>query len=313
MRMMNVAIFLAIIAIYEVHTATTDKFDGKAFFIRNFHFGHANLAQIRDMKHSNKICHYCVVTSEHVRPNQLWRFTAATNFPGGQKGYYYISNLVNEDRLMSIKGDVGVYGAEYGDDQLWRLSKQKGGSKKHTPYLLENKAYPKFRLEKYGKRDNLIRMDDGWQDVGSDVPDNAKWVLVPRYSANYVKTVIWMADNRRGTQDFAEEVTFSTGLRLQKSSEISTKIGLEASLKASIQGVGDLETKFSAEISTSMSSESESTWGQENKITFTAPAGKQYRVLQDQISFNSDFERDNLRFYGAYTIEETNDKFGCTD
>jgi len=288
----------------------SDDFDGGAFFIRSLKFGHASLAQVKAAKHSNKICYDCVITFETPFPDQLWLFTAASNF-NGPKGYYYIKNLAHGGRLMSGDGQlrqrVGVYSSEYGDDQLWKLKKKGKG------FILSNKAHPEARLTKSQPANDYVGVVAGTHGDLDQV-----WSIIPRYEANYVKTVIWSTDNRKGTNDFSETVKVSKGLKLMSSSSLSTKVGLETSIEKSIgkAGIGGkASAKLTTEISTSMESSTEETWTEEREVTFTAPAGKQYRVWQEQLSLDSDVKSDNIRFYGEYTIEEsdTGGKLKCDD
>ena len=101
-------------------------------------------------------------------------------------------------------------------------------------------------------------------------------------------------------------------MKLTKSTSVSTKIGFEYSLKSSlsvpIKGItAGMEStyKFSMEIQTSMSSSEEKSWSKETATTYTAPAGKKYRVLQTLLDFSSPLDSDNCCLYCTERIDES--------
>jgi len=67
----------------------------------------------------------------------------------------------------------------------------------------------------------------------------------------------------------------------------------------------DLKT----ELSNTLATGSEKSWVTENEITFTAPAGKNYRIKQPEASFKSLLNDDDCVFSGKYTVEESTEPF----
>ena len=123
---------------------------------------------------------------------------------------------------------------------------------------------------------------------------------------------IWSCDNREGSEPFSEEITVTTGIKLRSSESISTTVGLETSLKASVSDAGvsvDMETKLSTQIQTCLSHSEEKNWSRTSKITFTAPKGKNYRVKQLTCDFASPLGSDDCALTCHYTIEERDDEF----
>lgn len=293
-------------------TSLLEDLDGKVYFIRNFEFGHANIAQSSPIK-LVKTCFCSVGTSENLHYDQLWQFQSASNFPGEPDGAYYITNVKHGARLMTDGKDIGVYDKSYENNQLWTLRKHENGE----GYFIYNKDFSKCCIAKPQRKNKVSLCTTSLTAWDGDTQENdfTKWVLVPRFRANYVKTVIWSADNRRGSQDFSETVKLTKGLKLTSSMELTTKVGLEVSLKMSLGllGLGDLESTVSAEISTTLSRGTEKMWQESHEIKFTAPAGKMYRVFQHQISFESDLTCDGMQYYGSYAIDESEDGSDCPD
>ena len=127
---------------------------------------------------------------------------------------------------------------------------------------------------------------------------------------------IWSADNRTGSNDFSEEKTVTTGLKLTSSTSISTTVGLEQSLKASAKaslgfdefGV-EVSMAITSQIERSLSQTEEKSWSSQSKIKFTAPKGKNYRVKQATCDFTSLLVEDNCRLSCNYKVEETDGEF----
>ena len=59
------------------------------------------------------------------------------------------------------------------------------------------------------------------------------------------------------------------------------------------------------EITKSLTRGSEKTWNTKSTITFTAPAGKNYRVTQFVVTFKSEIPGDEIALYTNYKVEET--------
>jgi len=124
-----------------------------------------------------------------------------------------------------------------------------------------------------------------------------------------MKTVtLWKSDNRTGSQDFSERVKITTGLKLTKSESFSTTTSLTFSLEAALNGIG-ASTELKTELSDTLETGSEKNWVTEREITFTAPAGKNYRVKQQVASFTSIVDADDCVFSGDYIVEESAEPF----
>ena len=97
------------------------------------------------------------------------------------------------------------------------------------------------------------------------------------------------------------------GLKLTKSSYLSTKTSLEASLGAAIpiHVPFKLGLSIKAVVHTALKKSSEKTWSSKSTITFTAPAGKNYRVTQFVVTYKSEIPGDDIALYTSYKVEET--------
>ena len=98
------------------------------------------------------------------------------------------------------------------------------------------------------------------------------------------------------------------GLNLTSSKSFSTKFGLKTSLEASIGqgGFGTLQmTDCSTELESSVSTTDEKSWQRETKVKLVARAGKNYRVLQNTVKFESPLVADNCKLLCSYTIEKS--------
>ena len=114
-------------------------------------------------------------------------------------------------------------------------------------------------------------------------------------------------DNRQGSLPFVEKKVVTQGLKLTKSSSVSTKRSLEFSLDAVIPSSvpTKIGLKMKSQIKTSLKKSSEKTWSSKSTITFTAPAGKNYRVTQFVVTYKSEIPGDDIALYTSYKVEET--------
>ena len=166
--------------------------------------------------------------------------------------------------------------------------------------------YPDSRLTKFGK-------DDGnWGTYDGADYDDQIWKLTPRFKAEVKDVILWSCDNREGSQDFSEEITVTTGLKLTSSSTVSTKFGLEQSLQASVSyGIAsaEVQTKISFQLETSLSHTEEKNWSRQSKVNFTAPKGKNYRVKQLVCDFASPLASDDCALKCNYKVDESDGPF----
>ena len=169
--------------------------------------------------------------------------------------------------------------------------------------------YYKIRSCKYKNR-VFSKWGSGNGDWGTYKDVNAKnqfWLLKPRFNATVSQSQIWGVDNRQGSKAFVEKKVVTQGLKLTKSSSISTKRSLEFSLDAVIPSSvpTKIGLKMKSQIKTSLKKSSEKTWSSKSTITFTAPKGKNYRVTQFVVTFKSEIPGDAMALYGSYKVEET--------
>ena len=99
--------------------------------------------------------------------------------------------------------------------------------------------------------------------------------------------------------------TITTGIILTESNTVSTKVGFEYSLTNSVEAAGMESTAtFTSEIATSLSTSRESSWSKQTTTTFTAPAGKHYKIFQIILDFSSPYQLDDCSLYTHERIEE---------
>merc|ERR1712141_695787 len=102
---------------------------------------------------------------------------------------------------------------------------------------------------------------------------------------------------------FVEKKVVTQGLKLTKSSSVSTKRSLEFSLDAVIPS--SVPTKIGLKMKSQIKTSLKKTWSSKSTITFTAPKGKNYRVTQFVVTFKSEIPGDAMALYGSYKVEET--------
>ena len=101
-------------------------------------------------------------------------------------------------------------------------------------------------------------------------------------------------------------------MKLTNSENISTRVGFETSLKASlgasIYGITagiEATTTFSTQIEISLMSSEERFWSKSTTTTYKAPPGKRYRIVQTILDFSSALSRDDVSLYTMERIEES--------
>lgn len=281
-------IFPMIAFIGTLAVSTGVVLDGNTFFIYNKQYYFQKLAQWGTGGRN-------VGTYQKAAIDQLWTLKADPK----NKGCYYIKNVKYKGYLIGQWGDydqgVGVFKGKRADDQMWKFEK-KG-------------KYYKIRSCKYKNR-VFSKWGSGNGDWGTYKDVNAKnqfWLLKPRFNATVSQSQIWGVDNRQGSKAFVEKKVVTQGLKLTKSSSVSTKRSLEFSLDAVIPSSvpTKIGLKMKSQIKTSLKKSSEKTWSSKSTITFTAPKGKNYRVTQFVVTFKSEIPGDAMALYGSYKVEET--------
>ena len=228
--------------------------------------------------------------------DQLWTLKADPK----NKDCYYIKNAKYKGYLIGQWNDKDqgaiVFKGRRADDQMWKFEK------KGKYYKIRNCKFTNRVFTKWGSGDG----DWGtYKDVGNW--PNQFWLLKPRFNAKVAQSQIWGMDNRQGSLPFVEKKVVTQGLKLTKSSSLSTKTSLEASLGAAIpiHVPFKLGLSIKAVVHTALKKSSEKTWSSKSTITFTAPKGKNYRVTQFVVTFKSEIPGDEMALYGSYKVEET--------
>jgi len=236
-----------------------------------------------------------------VHPDQFWLLERDRD---EKEEYYYIKNIHHDGYRIGKWGkgdkDVGSYGGKYYSDQLWKFVKE------GDYYRIYNKKYPTAKIAKWGKGDG------DWGTYAKDDYDDQLWKLTPRFTATPSTKILWHSDNRTGSKPFAVKKTVTTGIVLTRSETVSTKVGLAASLNlaATYKAVtAGLTTSVSYEITKSMTTTEEKSWSETTEIPFEAPAGKNYRVVQNTMIFTSPYPDDDMELFLSYRIDETTGDF----
>ena len=188
-----------------------------------------------------------------------------------------------------------MYNGQRNDDQLWSFEPV------GKYYKIRSCKYTNRVFSKWGSWDSSFGTH---RDINAE---DQLWDLKPRFEAKAVQTNIWAVDNRGGSKPFTETREVTQGLKLTQSSTISTKVNLEASLGFTIpiQMPINVGLAMKGEITKSLTRGSEKTWNTKSTITFTAPAGKNYRVTQFVVTFKSEIPGDEIALYTSYKVEET--------
>ena len=190
---------------------------------------------------------------------------------------------------------VGVFKGQRNDDQLWSFEPV------GTYYKIRSCKYTNRVFSKWGS------WDSSWGTYRDTNAEDQLWSLKPRFTAKAVQTQIWAVDNRGGSNPFKETREVTQGLKLTESSTVSTTVNLEASLGFTIpiKMPIDVGLAMKGEIKKSLTRGSEKTWNTKSTITFTAPAGTNYRVTQFIVTFKSEIPGDEIALYTSYKVEET--------
>lgn len=274
--------------------------DGNSFLITNKVYERANLAQW-GRRGRDAGTH-----EQQVVPDQFWMLEEVSSAPG----YYYIHNLQYQGYRLAKWGsggrETGVYNGQYHRDQQWRFVKE------GDYYRIYNRRYSTAKLAKWGKS------DWSWGTYSWANHDDQLWKLTPRFEANINRRVVWQIDNREATHDVPHIVQLTRGLTLTQSETVTTKVGLETALTASIEMgipfVGDasfgMTTTLTTEVTNSISHGEERSWTESYTTTYTAPAGKNYRVIQMGCDLNSPLAADDMYLFSTYlTVEESDEDF----
>ena len=291
--MISLTVLILTILVLQIKTETV-KLDHNQFILYNKFYHKAKLSQtgtgFKD-----------IGTYEfELKPNQLWTFDPHPT----KKGCYYIVNeYYPKLRLADNKQNFGAYSGPYYDDQLFKVVPS---GKNDGFFYLYSCYYEKDRIAKYSSKDNDIGIY-----TGAQYPDQL-WRLVPRFKANIYTDMVFHFDNRQGSTDITREVSVTTGIVRSSSSEVHSSTSFSASVEASMEvavGIFNLGASVSTEFSTglekSFSESEETSWSKTETITFTIPAGKNYKVMQHSVDFDGVFKDDDCSLLTSIKIFES--------
>jgi hypothetical protein len=275
--------------------------NGNVYTIANYEYPNANIANWEGGEKS-------IGTYEKkLYFDQFWLLKESER----HEGFYYIINTARR-RLIGMLSPHNESIRAYADNgkkderHLWKFKKHDG----KDMYQIYNKKFDSHKLAKWGGKDG-----DFGASTAADY-DGQFWTLTPKYKVekrNIIWRIIKQVDNREGTEEVVIEETVTNGLTLTKSKSLSTKLGTQTSLQtaASYPGLfeGEVAQTVSAEITSAMSTSEERSWSRSVKWTFKAPAGKNYRVRQRLVTFNSQLPQDNLCLNMYTEINESTESF----
>lgn len=125
------------------------------------------------------------------------------------------------------------------------------------------------------------------------------------------KDDIWYADNSAGSRPFSENVKYTHGVSVTNSQSFRKReafsVALETSVglaKGPLSASASVRTELQTEVETTTASEETNSWSETREITFTAPAGKKYKVNQFVCSAESLLDSDNCIISGSLKIYE---------
>lgn len=275
-----------------------DVFDDNVFIITNFVYSRANIANWQGGLGTYEGA---------LNDDQFWLLEKSNDY----EGFYYIRNAFRDTRIAKWgrrDSNIGAFSGRYYDDQLWRFERNIINGREC--YRIWNKDWTSAKLAKWGRGDR----DFGTYSGGNG--NDQLWVLTPKYTAVWDWKDIFVFDNRGGSRDHSVEEEVIRGLTLTSSQSLTTTIGVETSLTASASaeayGLGlstEMTTTITAEIQSSIEYGREQNWSRKTTTTFTAPAGKNYRVRQRRMRFDSLLPRDDMVLLFDYEANESTGAF----
>ena len=256
--------------------------DNNQFLIYNKMYPHAKLTLLKDLS---------VGTTElALAPEQLWTFKPSENI----KGCYYIINEAHPElRLADWKNKLIAYDDKHYGDQVFKLVPS-GNDDEH--FYIYSQCYEEDRIAKYDRDDEQTGMYSGPLYSGQ------LWKLVPRFKVNFHTNVVFHFDNRQNPEPIKREVTVTRGVKRGSDSSIRNMKTFTQSIDASLNAAFNLfniglssnsKTEFSDEIALQFAKKTEEEWSKVEKITFTIPANKNFKVMQHVVKFDGEFEVDS--------------------
>jgi len=290
--MMSLILLMLTTLVLQIKTDDSLVLDNNQFLIYNKVYHKARLAQWgTDRSNAG--------TYEHgLYPDQLWTLDP---HPTMKDCYYIVNERYSQHRIADSNHKFVVTDGTYYNDQLFKFVPNGDGF-----YYIYSCHYINDRITKHGRGMNEVSMYSG-----PNYSDQL-WKLVPRFKANLYTNEVFHQDNRQGSEPIAIERTVTTGLRRSTTDTIQRKETFKQSIEASFSGaVKALDigvtttTEFSNELETSFSQTDEQNWSRTEKITFTIPAYKNYKVMQHVAAFEGEFSTESCRLLTAFKVFES--------
>jgi hypothetical protein len=236
-----------------------------------------------------------------IYSDQLWTLEPHPT----KTGCYYLVNEKRPDyRIADASHRFVVFNGPYYDDQLFRFEPSGNGD---GYYYIISCRYKNDRMAKYGhgNRDVVMYSGPRYQDQ--------LWRLVPRFTVSIHMDEVFHFDNRQGSSPVPREITVTTGIRKSSTKTIRNKQTLKTTMEASMEGAfkgmsfgAKASTEITKEIETTFSETSESNWSKTDKMKFTVPAGKNYKVMQRVVKFKSKLPGDSYTLLSGVKVFESN-------
>lgn len=235
-----------------------------------------------------------------VYSDQLWTLEPHPT----KTGCYYMVNEHRPDwRIADWNHHFVVNNGPRFDDQLFRFEPSGNGD---GYYYIISCYHTEDRMAKYGHEDRDVAMYSGprYQDQ--------LWRLVPRFEVSIRTDKVFHFDNRQGSSPVPKEITVTTGMMKSSTSAIRNKQTLKAAMEASVGGAFKgidfgvkASTEITNEIETTFSETSESSWSKTDKMQFTVSPGKNYKVMQRVVQFESKLPGDSYTLLSEIKVFES--------
>ena len=297
--------YLLVLATLVLQVKAEDSLvlDNNQFLIYNKVYHKARLTQF-------DTGYFDVGTYEHeLNPDQLWTLEPHPNKEGC---YYIINERYPQWRIANSKHKFVVFNGPYYEDQLFRFVPS---GKNDGFYYITNCLHTNDRIAKYGVANDKVSMFGGRK-----YPDQL-WKLVPRFKASFYTNLVFQFDNRQGSSPITKTVSITTGIRKSTTSTVSNKVSYKQSIESSMSAAfkmfnfGATSTmEFSTELEKTFSETYEENWSKTDEIKFVIPAGKNYRVMQHAVDFESPLSIDSCTLLTKIKIfESTGEHFEDPD
>jgi len=283
------------------------------FFITNKAFHKARLYVYNYTQWDPIFGHYMIGdeligTYEHdFNLDQLWTLEPHPI----HKGAFYIVN--DQYPTIRIENKQNYYAAAtdgvHNDNQLWTFLPFDN----NTSYLIDSFVDRKARIAKFGPKNDDLRLWTGDLMWSLEVPlDQQLWKLERRFKVEIKEKTIFHFDNRQGSTAITRSITVLTGLKVTDASTIRNKETYKLSMSQSLSGALEgltvsmtFSAEFTSELENSFSHSEEKNWSQSETIKFTIPAGKNYKLVQNEVKFIGKVPDDSATLRTNFKIFES--------